>query len=69
MTVKLKKKPGTAGIYIGTKRLRGNKKTYSTTFTQSGKLKGKKLKVAVYSYQSKTYGGYSPVKRKTAKVR
>ena len=69
VTVRLKKKPGTAGIYIGTKRLKGNKKKYSTTFTQSGKLKGKVLKVAIYSYQSKTYGGFSPVKRRKARVR
>ena len=69
VTVKLRKKPGTYGIYIGTKRLKGNKKTYTTTFTQSGKLKGKKLKVAVYSYQHSKYGGYSPIYRKKVKVR
>lgn len=69
VTVTLKKKPGTAGIYIGTKRLKGNKKKYTAKFTVTGKQIGKKLKVAVYSYQNATYKGYSPTCYKKAKVR
>lgn len=69
VTVKLKKKPGTAGIYIGNVRKKGNKKTYTHNFTVYGKQKGKKLKVEVRSYQNAVYKGYSPKCTKTVKVR
>ena len=69
VTVKMKKKPGVAGIYIGSKKAKGNKKTYSKKFTLSGKKKGKKIKVSVQSYMSKTYGGWSKVTKKKVRVR
>ncbi len=69
VTVKLKKKTGAKGIYIGSKRLKGNKKTYSTNFTVYGKYKGKKIKVGVCSYQNNTYKGYSPSVTKKVKVK
>ncbi len=69
VTVKLKKKPGTVGIYIGSKKIKGNKKTYTATFTDSGKLKGKKIKVDVCSYNDSRIGAYSPVVSKRVKVR
>lgn len=80
VTVKLKKKPGTAGVFISllgqTKWKKGNKKKYTVTFTptynywvknpHSGKYK---LQVQVYSGQNKSWGGYSPVYSKKKKVR
>ena len=80
VTVKLKKKPGTAGVFISllgqTKWKKGNKKKYTVTFTptynywvknpHSGKYK---LQVNVYSGQNSSWGGYSPVYSKKKKVR
>ena len=80
VTVKLKKKPGTAGVFISllgqTKWVKGNKKKYTATFTptynywvknpHSGKYK---LHVNVYSGQNSSWGGYSPVYSKKKKVR
>ena len=80
VTVKLKKKPGTAGVFISllgqTKWKKGNKKKYTVTFTptynywvknpHSGKYK---LQVQVYSGQNSSWGGYSPVYSKKKKVR
>ena len=61
VTVKLKKKPGTKGLIIGNKKVKGNKKTYSATFTDSGKLKGKKITVKCCTYNDAAIGAYSPV--------
>ena len=69
ITVKMKKKPGTAGIYIGQHKKKGNKKQYTTNFTLSGKKKGHKVVVSVQSYQSKIYGGYSPAVKKKVKIK
>ena len=69
VTVNLKRKPGAAGIYIDGKKLKGNKKTYSAKMETSGKMKGKKLKVKVYSYQSNQYHGYSQKVSKKVTVR
>lgn len=80
VTVKLKKKPGTNGVFISllgqTKWKKGNKKKYTVTFTptynywvknpRSGKYK---LQVQVYSGQNSSWGGYSPVYSKKKKVR
>lgn len=67
--VKMKKKPKCKGIWIGSKKVKGNKKTYKTKFSISGKLKGKKLKFAVQSYGSNVYGAYSPVYKKKVKIK
>ena len=69
VTVKLKKKPGTKGICIGDKKIKGNKLTYTATFTDSGKLKGKKITVGVCSYNDNTLGAYSPTYKKKVKVK
>ena len=69
VTVKLKKKPGAAGIYINGKKVKGNKKVYKTKLTFDGKKKGKKVTIKVYSYQSATYGGNSPTYIKKVKVK
>ncbi|MBQ9155392.1 MAG: fibronectin type III domain-containing protein [Eubacterium sp.] len=68
VTVTMKKKPGCAGIYIGKKLVKGNKKKYTAKFTESGKMKGKKVKVSVYTYGNKSYGACSPSVVKKVKV-
>lgn len=74
ITVKLKKKPGTAGIIVNGKYLKGNKKVYTTkiapypNYFSKRPPKGMKLKVQVKSYQAKGYGGYSPTYAKKKKV-
>ena len=67
INLRLKRKPGAAGVYIGSVRLKGNKKKYSTTMTISGKMKGKKAKFSLMSYQHTKYYGYS--KKITKKIR
>ncbi len=74
VTVKFKKKQGIAGVHIYTInnlnwRLGGNKKSYSKTFTASGKKKGKKITVRVQNYRSKTYGGWSKKLSKRVRCR
>lgn len=75
VTIKLKKKPGTKGIYVNGKYLKGNKKTYTTTFTPYPNYytkrppKGIKFKVTIRSYQNKAYGGWSPKYSKTKKAK
>lgn len=69
ITVKLKKKPGTKGICIGDHKLKGNKKTYTLKVKSSGKLKGKKVKVSVMSYNNNTYGAYSGIYTKKIKIK
>ncbi len=67
--VTFKSKPGAAGIYIGNKRIKGNKKSYSAKFELGGKYKGKKLTFSFMSYQSNSYSSYSPVLRKKIKIK
>ena len=76
VTVKLKSKPGTNGIFVNGRYLKGNKKTYTTTFVpayggySSKRPKGHvKWTVQLRSGQSKTYGGYSPIYKKTMKLK
>ena len=82
VTVKFKKKPGTAGIWVtgpwGEKKwLAGNKKKYTTTFKglyphniSVKKPRGRvKTTIKVQTGQSKAYGGYSPVKSKRVKLK
>lgn len=69
ITLRLKKKPGAMGVCIGSKRVKGNKKKYTTTMHFSGKQKGKKLKFELCSYQSKVYKGYSKSVYKKVKVK
>lgn len=73
VTVKLKKKPGAAGIWINGKFVKGNKKKYTVTLPGSSysakKPKGKKFKVNVCSYKGKSYGGLSPLYKKTKKIK
>ena len=82
VTVKLKKKPGTKGLWITlhdgfgqTKWVKGNKKTYTATFKPypnyfAKKPKGHyKYKVTVQSGQSKSWGGYSPAWSKKKKLK
>lgn len=68
-TVNMKKKPGTAGIYIGGVRKGGNKKKYSGNYYISGQKKVKKVKFVIQSYQSKIYGGISPAYKKSVKLK
>lgn len=72
VTVRLKKKPGTKGIFLSCsnmttdeKWLKGNKKTYTAKFTPYPNYYGKHptkytLKISVRSGQSKSWGGRSP---------
>lgn len=71
VTVKLKSKPGTNGIFINDKWVAGDKKTYETTFTPYPNYSSKKPKghikytITVCSGQNKNWGGYSPSWSKT----
>ena len=69
VTVKLKKKPGAEGLMIGDKKVKGNKTTYKATFTDSGKLKGKKITIGICSYNDPDVGGYGKVYKKKVKVK
>ena len=79
VTVKLKKKPGTKGLWISLlgqrKWLNGNKKKYTATFVPTYNYfakhpkRGKyKFTVSVYSGQDKNWGGYSPVNNKKKRL-
>ncbi len=77
VTVKLKKKPGTPGVFINNEWVKGNKKTYKITFPRSGyfyyyskKSPKRRVKatVGVYSAFSKEYGGCSPYKSKKKRI-
>lgn len=71
ITVKLKKKPGTKGVNINGVKKKGNRKTYTITVKNLESLKkprGKKFKVYLYSYRNGSYGGYSPLYKKSKKV-
>ena len=69
VTVKLKKKPGTTGIMIGSKKIKGNKTKYTATFEDPGKLKGKKIKVAVCTYNDSATGAYGKLYTKKVKMK
>ena len=69
VTVTMKKRPGIAGVYIGSKTVKGNKRVYSANFTLSGKKKGKTIKVSVYSFMNRTYGGLSGKTLRKVKVK
>lgn len=77
VTVKLKKKPGTAGIWVNGRWLPGNKKKYTTKFklaypwNMSAKNPRRRVKytVTVQSGQSPSYGGYSPAYSKRKKLK
>lgn len=83
VTVKLKKKPGTKGIWVSvnegfghTQFLQGDKKTYTYTFTPNVNYFGRKPKkcklnytVTVRSGQSKSCGGYSPSWSKSRRLK
>lgn len=69
--VTLKKKPGNK-IWINGKKFKGNKKKYTVnlgTFTSYSKPKGKKYKVAMYTYRSAAWGGYSPMYKKSIRIK
>ena len=69
ITVKLKKKPGTKGMYVGGVKCKGNKLTYKATFTDSGKLKGKKVKIGICTYNDDKVGGYGKPYSKKVKIK
>lgn len=77
VTVKLKKKPGTPGIWVNGRWLPGNKKKYTTKFKIASphnmsvkKPRGHvKYRVNVCTGQSKSYKGYSPVWTKRMKLK
>lgn len=68
VTVKMKKKPGTKGLLIGDKKVKGNKKTYTASFQQSGKLKGKKFTISICTYNDAKVNGYGKIVKKKVKV-
>ena len=76
VTINFKKKPGVAGIqlYAGgvtlPKYLKGNKKTYSTKITVTGKAVGKKTNFKIRTKGNATYGAWSPYyKSKKIKIK
>jgi hypothetical protein len=75
VTVRLKKKPGTRGLWVNGRYLKGNKKKYTATFKPSQNRSAKKPKgrvkytVRISSGQSASYGGYSPEYRKKRTVK
>ena len=71
VTVNLKKKPGTKGMWINGKYKKGNKKKYTATFgTYTSYKNPRKLKfgLVLASYQNSSYGGYSPLYKKKKKL-
>jgi hypothetical protein len=76
VTVNLKKKPGTKGIWLNGRWLKGNKKKYTTVFSPYPNYATKKppkgfskYTVSLSSGQAKGYGGYSPTFKKSYKVK
>lgn len=71
VTVKLKKKPGTKGLFINDTWVKGDKTSYTVTFSPYPNYYAKKPKghykytVTVCSGQNKSWGGYSPSVSKT----
>jgi len=74
VTVKLKRKPGTNGLFINGAWLRGNKKTYSKVFSPYPNYYVKhprghyRYSVSIRSGQSGVWGGYSPTRAKNPKL-
>ena len=74
VTVKLKKKPGTKGLFINGVWVKGNKKTYSKTFKPYPNYYAKhprgryKYSVTICSGMDKNWGGYSPTWSKKKKL-
>lgn len=74
VTVKLKRKPGTKGMWINGSWLKGNKKTYVKTFAPYPNYYVKhprghyRFSVSVCSGQSGVWGGYSPTWSKSPKL-
>ena len=73
VVVYMKKKMSIAGVQIktkgGTVQKSGKKKKYVAKYRVSGKKKGKKIKVSVRCFRSKTYGGFSGWKSKKVKAK
>lgn len=77
VTVRLKKKPSTAGVWINGRWLRGDRTYYTTTFKIASpynmsvkRPRGNiKYTVTVQSGRNKSYGGYSPAWKKTMKLK
>ena len=73
VVVYMKKKMSIAGVQIktkgGTVQKSGKKKKYVAKYRVSGKMKGKKIKVSVRCFRSKTYGGFSGWKSKKVKAK
>ena len=73
VVVYMKKKMSIAGVQIktkgGTVQKSGSKKKYVAKYRVSGKKKGKKIKVSVRCFRSKTYGGFSGWKSKKVKAK
>ncbi len=73
ITVKLKKKPGTKGLWINGKFVQGNKKTYTAKFTPYPNYYAKrprgryKYLVSICTGQDAKWGGYSPLYQKNKK--
>ena len=74
VTINMKKKPGTKGLFVNDRWLKGNKKVYTTTFSPYPNYYFKhprgsgKFTVSVRSGQSKNWGGYSPTWSKTKRL-
>lgn len=74
VTVQLKQKPGTTGIFINGVWCPGNKKKYTATFSPYPNYSAKhprgriKWNINVYSGWDPNYGGYSPMKSKKKKL-
>ena len=74
VTITMKKKPGTKGLFVNDRWLKGNKKVYTTTFSPYPNYYFKhprgsgKFTVSVRSGQSKKWGGYSPTWSKTKRL-
>ena len=69
--VKLKRKPGNK-IWINGKKFKGNRTKYTVylgTRTSYYKPKGKKFTVAMYTYRSPSWGGYSPMYKRVFKIK
>ena len=74
VTVVMKKKPGTKGLFINNRWLKGNRLSYTTTFTPYPNYYSKhprgrgRFSLSIMSGQNKSWGGYSPVWSKTKRL-
>ena len=69
VTVTLKRKPGTKGIIIGDTRVKGNKLRYTATFTDSGKLRGKRIKFGICTFNDTKTGAYGKAVKKKVLIK